>query len=42
MRGKTRVDGWATQTVDLDVGQPVVREDLFFLNGDHQLEGRTV
>ncbi len=38
---KMRVDGWATHTVDLDVGQMVEREDVFFLNGEHQLEGRT-
>ena len=38
---KVRVDGWATNTIDLDVGQPADREDVFFLNADHQLEGRT-
>jgi hypothetical protein len=38
---KMGVDGWATNTVDLTVGQSADREDVFFFNADHQLEGRT-
>ena len=38
---RTKVDGMSTDRVQLEVDQPVDREDVFFLNADHQLEGRT-
>jgi hypothetical protein len=38
---RTKVDGMSTNTVQLEVDQPVDREDVFFLNAENQLEGRT-
>jgi len=38
---RTKVDGLATESVPLELDQPVDREDVFFFDADGQLEGHT-
>ena len=38
---RTKVDAVATETIPLELDQAVDREDVFFFNADHQLEGRS-